>query len=228
MVAGMVIDASSYLRAHSRSPSPDPTLAVHADRGPSTCLQEELADSVSLPPGVCPTAPRATSQLNLSVVLSFEPLPCDGISLVSLSHSTPRSPRMLTAPPPRSRPVSRAASPTSLRPSPTSAPRRLSRPYRATLSLLLSSACTPPAAPHRANPSPRHSSSARAARLAVAAVGDHGAGSPQWGGLRDIGWVPTPVTSCLRWSPRQRRRQLGRLSFLPTAPLLATLAPSSL
>ena len=130
---------------------------------------------------------------------------------------------MLTAPPPRSRPVSRAASPTSLRPSPTSAPRRLSRPYRATPSLLLSSACTtPPAAPRRANPSPRHSSSARAARLAVAAVGDHGAGSPQWGGLRDIGWVPTPVTSCLRWSPRQRRRQLGRLSFLPTAPLLAT------
>ena len=90
MVAGMAIDASSYLRAHSRSPSPDPTLAVHADRGPSTCLQEELADSVSLPPGVCPTAPRATSQLNLSVVLSFEPLPCDGISLVSLSHSTRR------------------------------------------------------------------------------------------------------------------------------------------
>ena len=90
VVAGMVIDASSYLRAHSRSPSPDPTLAVHADRGPSTCLQEELADSVSLPPGVCPTAPRATSQLNLSVVLSFEPLPCDGISLVSLSHSTRR------------------------------------------------------------------------------------------------------------------------------------------
>ena len=90
VVAGMVIDASSYLRAHSRSPSPDPPLAVDADRGPSTCLQEELADSVSLPPGVCPTAPRATSQLNLSVVLSFEPLPCDGISLVSLSLPTPR------------------------------------------------------------------------------------------------------------------------------------------
>ena len=229
VVAGMVIDASSYLRAHSRSPSPDPTLAVHADRGPSTCLQEELADSVSLPPGVCPTAPRATSQLNLSVVLSFEPLPCDGISLVSLSHSTrrdaahacsqPHHPAAAPSLGPRPLPHSGLLPPRPPAGSrdPTARPCRSSSRVRA-----------PPAAPHRANPSPRHSSSARAARLAVAAVGDHGAGSPQWGGLRDIGWVPTPVTSCLCWSPRQRRRQLGRLSFLPTAPLLATLAPSSL
>ena len=193
MVAGMAIDASSYLRAHSRSPSPDPTLAVDADRGPSTCLQEELADSVSLPPGVCPTAPRATSQLNLSVVLSFEPLPCDGISLVSLSHSTrrdaahacsqPHHPAAAPSLGPRPLPHSGLLPPRPPAGSrdPTARPCRSSSRVRA-----------PPQPRHTARIPAPATASARAARLAVAAVGDHGAGSPQWGGLRDIGWVPTP------------------------------------
>ena len=53
------------------------------------------------------------------------------------------------------------------------------------LSLLLSSACTHAATPHRANPShwrPR-------------------SGLSPMGGATRYRWVPTPVTSCLHWSP---------------------------
>ena len=86
----MVIDASSYCGLTHDRPHQTPRLRYMLTAARQPVRRRNLADSVSLPPGVCPTAPRATSQLNLSVVLSFEPLPCDGISLVSLSHSTRR------------------------------------------------------------------------------------------------------------------------------------------
>ena len=101
--------------------------------------------------------------------------------------TTPQPPRLSSrtsfGPPPLRRPPQALAQCGLLRralqplPSPASALCRLS--------LLLSSACTHAAAPHGANPShwrPR-------------------SGLSPMGGATRYRWVPTPVTSCLHWSP---------------------------